>query len=99
MSHNSFVYIITNKYNKVLYTGVTSNLKIRIWEPQTKAYPDSFTAKYNCNKLVWYEQYGNIKWAIDREKQIKAGSRMDKVRLIEAMNPQWKDLWEVVREW
>lgn len=99
MSHGGYVYLITSKYNKVLYTGVTSNLKIRIWEHRTMVYPDSFTAKYNCDKLVWYEEFGNISWAIDREKQIKGGSRMDKVKLIETMNPEWIDLWKVVQEW
>ncbi len=99
MSHTSYVYIVTNQYNKVLYTGVTANLKSRVWEHIIKVHPNSFTAKYNCTKLVWYEMFGNISWAIDREKQIKGGSRTDKIGLINLFNPQWKDLWEEIKEW
>ena len=57
MKHGGCVYIITNAYNKVLYTGVTSELRARIWEHKTKFYPASFTAKYNCNKIVWYQTF------------------------------------------
>ena len=88
------VYIMTNARNTVLYTGVTSNLPKRIWEHREKLDPKSFTARYNISKLVWYETTGNIRSAITREKQVKAGSRADKVSLIEAKNPQWRDLWE-----
>ena len=89
----SFIYILTNKYNKVLYTGVTSDLKKRIWEHREKLV-DSFTKRYNVTKLVYYEVFADIRDAIVREKQIKAGSRQKKIDLITGMNPEWRDLYE-----
>lgn len=91
-SHNYFVYIITNKNNTVLYTGVTNDLENRLWEHRHKVNKTSFTARYNVEKLVYFERYSHIEEAIAREKQIKAGSRQKKVDLIEHMNPEWKDL-------
>ena len=88
------VYIMTNRRDGVLYTGVTSNLVQRVW--QHKQHYSGFTAKYNCDKLVWYEVHENMENAISREKQIKAGSREKKQSLIEAMNPDWKDLYESI---
>lgn len=87
-----FVYIITNALNTTLYTGVTSDLRQRIKEHSHKRYPNSFSAKYNLNKLVYFEPFQMIEDFIGREKQIKAGSRAKKVNLIEKMNPEWKDL-------
>ena len=87
----SYIYIIFNKRNGTLYTGVTSNLKKRIYEHKNKVY-DSFTSKYDVNKLGYYEEYNDIKQAIEREKQIKAGSRKKKMSLIESINPSWEDL-------
>lgn len=87
------IYIMTNKRNTVLYTGVTNNLKRRVYEHREKMI-DGFTKKYNVIKLVYYEQFDNIENAILREKQIKAGSRNKKIELIERMNPEWKDLYE-----
>ncbi|MBI4834754.1 MAG: GIY-YIG nuclease family protein [Planctomycetes bacterium] len=84
---------MTNKRNTVLYTGVTNNLKRRVYEHREKMI-DGFTKKYNVIKLVYYEQFDNIENAILREKQIKAGSRNKKIELIERMNPEWKDLYE-----
>jgi putative endonuclease len=98
MKHGGCVYIITNQYNKVLYTGVTSELRARIWEHKTKFYPKSFTAKYNCNKIVWFQTYPSIEEAIEKEKQIKGGSRRDKEALIKSINPEWKDLWEEIQD-
>ena len=98
MKHGGCTYIVTNQYNKVLYTGVTSGLRARIWEHKTKFYPNSFTAKYNCNKIVWYETFSRIEEAIEKEKQIKGGSRKDKEALIKSINPSWKDLWEVIQD-
>lgn len=83
LKHGGFVYIITNKNNTVLYTGVTSELRARIDQHKSKYYPNSFTAKYNCNKIVWYERFDYIEEAIAREKQIKAGNRMKKEELIQ----------------
>ena len=98
MKHGGFVYIITNEYNNVLYTGVTSELRARIFEHKTKFYPESFTAKYNCNKIVWFESLPDILIAIEREKQIKAGSRKAKELLINSQNPTWKDLWDDIQD-
>ena len=88
------VYIATNKNNTVLYTGVTNNLERRREEHKNKMNPKSFIARYNINKLVWYENYTDIVEAIAREKQIKAGSRKRKIKLIEGVNPEWIDLYE-----
>ncbi|MDB5223815.1 MAG: putative endonuclease containing a domain [Chitinophagaceae bacterium] len=98
MKRGGCVYIITNQYNKVLYTGVTAELRARIWEHKTKFYPESFTAKFNCNKIVWYEVLSQIEEAIEREKQIKGGSRKDKEALIQKLNPTWRDLWEDIQD-
>jgi len=89
----SYVYILTNKNNTVLYTGVTSQLQRRMFEHKTGKYK-GFSKKYNCNKLVYFEEFSDINQAIKREKQIKAGSRKKKIRLIETINPDWKDLSE-----
>jgi len=87
-------YIVTNKNHTVLYTGVTSTLRNRIWKHKTKFYPNSFSARYNANELVYYEAFFDIGEAIAREKQIKAGSRQKKLDLINTFNPPWKDLFE-----
>jgi putative endonuclease len=88
------VYITTNKTHSVLYTGVTSDIIGRIWEHKNKAYPNSFTAKYGCDKLVYYLFYSHIKEAISAEKSIKATNRNAKIKLINGLNPEWKDLYE-----
>ncbi len=90
--HSGYVYILTNKNNSVLYTGVTSNLVKRIWQHKNKVIK-GFTYKYNVNKLVFYEVYESISEAISREKQIKAGSRKKKLTLIVKVNPEFKDLY------
>jgi putative endonuclease len=82
---------MTNKYNSVIYTGVTNNLKRRIFEHREKLI-HGFTKKYNLNKLVYFETYPEAILAINREKQIKAGSRKTKEELIESTNPEWLDL-------
>lgn len=87
------VYIMTNKRHTVLYTGVTSNLIRRTYEHRNKVC-EGFSTKYNCNKLVWFETTESIESAINREKQIKAGSRKKKVALINQQNPEWNDLYE-----
>ena len=84
---------MTNKINTVLYTGVTSDLKKRIWEHKEKVI-DGFTKNYNINKLIYFEIYNDPENAILREKQIKAGSRIKKVKLITGINPEWKDLYD-----
>jgi putative endonuclease len=90
---------MTNKQNGTLYIGVTGNLRRRVWEHRTHAYPDGFTAKYGCNMLVYYCGFPRIEDAIAEEKRIKGGSRKAKLKLIEDMNPQWKDLWNEIEEW
>jgi putative endonuclease len=92
-------YILTNINHTVLYIGVTSDLVNRISEHRDKSYPKSFTAKYNCNKLVWYECYSSIIEAINFEKYYKGKKRPFKIQLIETLNPDWKDLWEEIKEW
>ena len=87
----SYIYILFNKRNGTLYTGVTSDLKKRVYEHKNKTY-EGFTSKYNVIKLGYYEEYNDIKQAIEREKQIKDGSRKKKMRLIESINPSWEDL-------
>jgi len=87
-----YVYILTNKNNSVLYTGVTSDIKERIKQHKTRKHPGSFSARYNLNKLIYFEQFRTIGEAIKREKQIKGGSRTDKIKLITKVNPEWEDL-------
>lgn len=87
-----YVYIMTNKANRVLYTGVTNDLMRRVWQHREKTVP-GFTSRYNVVKLVWYEVTSSAYSAISREKQIKAGPRRRKVELIEQMNPGWRDLY------
>jgi putative endonuclease len=87
------VYILTNSRHTVLYTGVTNNLERRLSEHKNKM-GSAFTKKYNIDKLVYFECGDDIKVAVAREKQIKAGSRQDKIDLINSMNPDWKDLYE-----
>ena len=91
----SYVYILANKHNTVLYTGVTRDLKRRIYEHKQK-FVKSFTSKYNVDKLVYYEVFDDIYNAITGEKQIKAGSRQKKIDLINSMNESWKDLYDEI---
>ncbi len=95
MSNNYFVYIMTNKYNTVLYTGVTNDLIRRVYEHKEKLIK-GFTLMYNINKLVYYETYEDVHVAISREKQIKGGSRQKKIDLVNKCNKEWKDLYEEV---
>ncbi len=89
------VYIVTNRKNGVLYTGVTSDLVKRIYEHKNKI-TKGFTSKYNCDKLVLFELYETMEAAIKREKQIKGWLREKKIKLIEDSNPEWTDLYEQV---
>jgi len=86
------VYILANKTNSVLYTGVSGDLEKRIYDHKTGRDKSSFTSRYRVNRLVYYEEYENISDAIMREKQIKAGSRHKKNQLVESINPEWNDL-------
>jgi putative endonuclease len=87
-----YVYIMTNKYNNVFYTGITNDLKRRIYEHKNKIV-EGFTKKYNINKLVYYEVFDDAYNAITREKQIKGLSRAKKLNLINNANKEWKDLY------
>jgi len=86
-----YVYLLTNWNNKVLYTGITSNLEQRLYEHKNKLHK-GFTEKYNVNKLVYFEETTDVYEAITREKQIKGWKREKKNKLVEEMNPTWKDL-------
>ena len=89
------VYLLASKRNGTLYVGVTSNLVKRIWEHKEKL-ADGFTKKYAINLLVWYEVHETMESAISREKAIKEWKRLWKLRLIEEMNPEWKDLYDQI---
>ena len=86
------VYMVANKRNGTIYTGVTSDLIKRVSQHREGKMP-GFTKRYDCKLLVWYEQFGEMLGAIARERQIKAGSRQKKIELIEAANPDWQDLF------
>src|SRR4051794_33234335 len=86
------VYIMASQRNGTLYTGVTADLSRRVYEHK-QALKQSFTQQHGCTLLVWYENYECMDEAIAREKQIKAGSRKAKLRLIERCNPDWRDLY------
>jgi len=88
-----YVYIMTNKANTVFYTGVTNDLSRRVHEHREKLLK-GFTRRYNATKLVFFEVCNDIQAAIAREKQIKAGSRQDKIELIRSANAEWRDLGE-----
>jgi len=93
MKRQYYVYIMTNKANTTLYTGVTSDLIKRVCEHREKLV-DGFTRRYNITRLVYYEVFDDIENAILREKQIKGGPREKKLQLINGMNKEWKDLYE-----
>lgn len=86
------IYILTNSRNNVLYIGSTNDLYKRWLEHVTKVRPDAFTARYNINKLVYYEEFQTGEEAVAREYQLKGGSRKRKIDLIKAKNPFWNDL-------
>lgn len=88
-----YVYLLTNYTNRVIYIGVTNNLKRKIYEHKHKNHKE-FTSKYNVNKLVYFETFNDINEAITREKQLKAGPRCKKLELIIKSNPNYEDLYE-----
>ncbi|HAX49424.1 MAG TPA: GIY-YIG nuclease family protein [Ignavibacteria bacterium] len=89
------VYILTNKYNRVLYTGFTINLYQRVLDHKNKTVK-SFSSRYNVYKLVYYEFYANGDDARERERQLKGGSRQKKIDLINKLNPNWDDLFDAL---
>lgn len=91
-----YVYIMAS-FNQVLYIGVTNDLRRRVYQHKNKSHPESFTARYNVNRLIYFETFGDIQAAIAREKQLKSWRREKKVALFTAENPRWQDLsleWE-----
>jgi putative endonuclease len=86
------VYIMNNRKHGAVYVGVTSDLLGRVWQHQNHAFKGSFTDRYDCDRLVWYEVHDDPESAIIREKRIKDWKRAWKDRLIEEMNPNWRDL-------
>ena len=93
MEKRPCVYIMANRQNGAVYTGVTSNLPKRAWQHREGVVP-GFTKRSGCKLLVWYEQHATMEAALLREKQVKGGSRKKKLALIEGMNPAWHDLYE-----
>lgn len=92
-----YVYIMSNRNNSTLYVGVTSILSLRVARHKAKFYPNSFSSRYNCTKLVYYKWFDTIVEAIAEEKRIKGGSRKKKEMLINSMNPGRDDLYELVK--
>lgn len=99
MERGGCVYIMTNYNKTTYYTGVTSNLYSRIIEHKADKYPNSFTSRYRLKYCVYYEALLTIEEAIEREKQIKKYRREKKEALINSINPNWDDLWEIIKEW
>jgi putative endonuclease len=95
MSKQYFVYIMTNQYNTTLYTGMTNDLKRRVYIHKQDL-NEGFTKKYKLHKLVYYEVTEDVKVAIAREKQIKGGSRQKKIDLVNSINRDWCDLYEAL---
>uniref|UniRef100_A0A832DL63 GIY-YIG nuclease family protein n=1 Tax=Ignavibacterium album TaxID=591197 RepID=A0A832DL63_9BACT len=89
-----YTYILTNKSNRVLYVGMTNNLLRRVWEHKSKLI-EGFTKRYNVDKLVYFESFNTKEEAIKREKQLKSGSRNKKIELINQLNPEWKELFNL----
>jgi len=90
-----YIYIMTNKGNTVLYTGVTNDLKRRAYEHKQKLV-EGFTKRYDITKLIYYEPFYDAEDAIRREEQIKGGSRRKKLELVNGLNPEWRDLYDEV---
>ncbi len=95
MAKQYYVYILTNERHNVLYTGVTSDLKRRVYQHVRSNLP-GFTSRYNVSQPVYYECAEDISTAIAREKQIKAGSRRKKIDLVNSLNPDWHELYDEI---
>jgi len=90
-----FVYILSNKSNNVTYIGITNNLARRVYEHKNKMV-EGFTSKYNVDKLIYYEEYKETQYALNREKQLKGWTKVKKANLINKLNPEWKDLYNQI---
>jgi putative endonuclease len=95
MKKSPFVYIMASKRNGTLYTGASSDLVQRVWQHR-QGLGDGFTSRHGVSRLVYFEAHGDMHAAITRERQIKEWKRRWKVELVEAMNPEWRDLWETI---
>ena len=93
MKSGGYVYIMASKRMGTLYVGSTSDLIGRVWEHKNKVYPKSFTAKYKCDKLVYYEYYESLEYMVKRERQLKEWNRNWKIKIIVEKNPNWNDLY------
>ena len=93
---NYYVYILSNVTGTTIYIGVTRDLVRRVYEHKNKLDPNSFTAKYDIHKLVYYESTSDVRAAIEREKQLKGWNRKRKNKFVESKNPQWEDLYESI---
>ena len=91
-----YVYILSNRLNTIVYTGVTRDLIRRVYEHKHNMDPNSFTAKYQVHKLVYFESTSDVTAAIEREKQIKSWNRKRKNKLVESKNPSWAELCEMI---
>jgi len=89
-----YTYILTNKNNRVLYTGITNNIQRRLYEHKFKRNKNSFSCRYRTNKLVYFEEFDDVVEAINREKEIKGWLRQKKINLVDGTNPDWDDLAE-----
>ena len=93
---NYYVYIMTNSFGNVIYTGITNDLIRRVYEHRNHFEKNSFTSRYNLEKLVYFETTSDVQSAIEREKQIKSWNRKRKNKLVESRNPNWEDLYESI---
>ena len=93
---NYYVYILTNHHKNVIYTGVTNDLRRRMYEHKNHLDKGSFTARYNIERLVYYEATSDVNTALEREKQIKGWNRKRKDKLVESKNPNWEDLYKEI---
>ncbi|TKC02064.1 GIY-YIG nuclease family protein [Pedobacter cryotolerans] len=96
MGKGGYVYIMTNEFNSVYYTGVTSDLRSGFGNIRIAFILKSFTSRYKCYKLVYYQSFFSIEEAIDEEKRIKGGNRQSKINLVKGLNPEWLDLFETI---
>jgi putative endonuclease len=99
MEKGGAAYIMTNKNKTTLYIGATSDLIARVTQHKNHYYKNSFTDRYNLEYLVWYETFHTIEEALAYEKKLKGWKRNRKIELIVTMNPNWNDLWEIIKDW
>lgn len=99
IAKGGYIYIMCNQHHTTLYIGVTAGLRHRVYQHREQIDKKSFTARYNLNKLIYFEVYESIESAIEREKQLKKWSRTRKESLIATQNPEWQDLWHSIQDY